>query len=106
MTAMYKHVGLVTKRPEISYEEFVAYWRGAHADFAKGLPGLRKYVINPIDKRLYPDSPVDGFSELWFDSEEDAEAAWVSDAGKATHADGTEFFHSMAITNLHQIDVI
>ena len=48
---MSKHVGLVTKRGEISYDEFVTYWRGAHADLAKELPGLRNYVINPIDKR-------------------------------------------------------
>ncbi|KQQ08494.1 EthD family reductase [Rathayibacter sp. Leaf296] len=103
---MYKHVGLVTKRPELSYDEFVAYWRGTHADLAKQLPGLRRYVINPIDRRVYPDSPVDGIAELWFDTRGDAEAAWASEAGISTRVDGSSFFGGMAIANLHEIDVL
>lgn len=106
MSNLYKHVGLLTKKADTSFTDFVQYWQTTHADLARGLPGLRKYVINPVDRNVYPDSPVDGFSELWFDSEEAAAAAWASDAGKAAAAEGHTFFAQMWIVNLHEIDVV
>lgn len=67
-TKGFKHVGLITKKAGQSFEEFVAHWLEVHSAIAVKVPGLRKYVINPIDREQYPDSPIDGFSELWFDS--------------------------------------
>lgn len=103
---MYKHVGFLTKRPHQPFEEFVEYWRTIHADLAQELPGLRRYVLNPVDKRDYPESPVDGFAELWFDSEEAAEQAWASPAGLDTAADAHSFFVGMTIVNLYEITIV
>lgn len=72
----FKHVGLIYKRQDMSYEEFVQYWQNVHTKIALQLPGLKGYSINPIDRRLYPDSPIDGFSELWFDSLQSAQQAY------------------------------
>lgn len=103
---MYKHVGFLTKRADQPFGEFVDYWRTAHADLARALPGLRRYVINPVDRSEYPNSPVDGFAELWFDSESDAEAAWASPEGVATSADGGAFFAAMSVVNLREITIV
>jgi len=102
---MYKHVGFLTKRAEQPFADFVSYWQTAHADLARQLPGLRRYVLNPIDRTSNPDSPVDGFAELWFDAEADAEAAWTSAAGTATAADAQSFLAGLVVVNLHEITI-
>ncbi|MGY2006340.1 EthD family reductase [Nocardia gipuzkoensis] len=106
MPSPYKHIGFLTKHPDQPFDEFVQYWRTAHADLAKELPGLRKYVLNPIDKSVYPDSPVDGFAELWFDSREAAEVAWASQEGAATSADARGFLAALTVVNLHEIEIV
>jgi uncharacterized protein (TIGR02118 family) len=57
----------------MSREEFAAYWLGPHAEKARKVPGIARYVIN-----LAPDlsgsgreMAFDGFAEAWFANEED-----------------------------------
>jgi uncharacterized protein (TIGR02118 family) len=60
------------RRPGMSREDFGRYWTTTHAEKAKRVPGIRRYVIN-----LAPDLSgsgreqiYDGFAEVWFESEE------------------------------------
>lgn len=60
------------RRPGMTREEFGRYWLTTHAEKAKRVPGIARYVIN-----LAPDLsgggrelPYDGFAEAWFESEE------------------------------------
>src|SRR6476660_5164313 len=60
------------RKPGLSREEFGRYWLTTHAEKAKKVPGIARYVIN-----LAPDLsgsgrelPYDGFAEVWFESEE------------------------------------
>lgn len=99
----FKHVGLLTKKTTQSFEEFVAHWQAVHSKIALGLPGLRGYVLNPIDRRVYPDSPIDGFSELWFDSLEDAMAAFASPVGQEAFDDVPNFAANVAVTYITEI---
>ncbi|MBB3139876.1 EthD family reductase [Halomonas organivorans] len=99
----FKHVGLITKRRDQTFEEFVAHWTKVHSEIALRVPGLRKYVINPIDREQYPDSPIDGFSELWFDSLEAAEAAFASPVGQEAYEDVPNFAEHVAVTYLTEI---
>ncbi len=99
----FKHVGLLTKREDQSFEEFVQHWQEVHSAIALQLPGLRAYVLNPIDRRAYPDSPIDGFSELWFDSLDDARAAFDSPAGHVAFADVPNFAAGVAVTYISEI---
>ena len=52
MTAGFKHVGFLTKRDDQTLEEFYHHWKTVHSDLARRVSGLRKYVINPIDRTL------------------------------------------------------
>lgn len=61
------------------------------------------YVLNPVDREKYPDSPVDGFSELWFDSIEDAIAAFDSPIGQEAYEDVANFVEHAAITYITEI---
>lgn len=99
----FKHVGLIVKKADQSFDEFVEYWTKVHAAIAVKVPGLRKYVINPIDREKYPDSPIDGFSELWFDSLEDAQAAFASPVGQEAFEDVPNFAENVVATYITEI---
>jgi uncharacterized protein (TIGR02118 family) len=81
---MIKLVYCITKRPDLSDEEFFRYWKNIHAAIGAKIPRLRKLVqshrINtPGDK--HPPA-YDGIPELWFDNIEDLLAARQSPNGK------------------------
>lgn len=106
MTAGFKHVGFLTKRDDMTFAQFTEHWVQVHSELAKSVPGVRAYTVNPIDRAVYPDSPADGFSEVWFDSLEAAEIGWASPAGLATFADVDNFVKSLVVTNLTESVIV
>ena len=83
---MFKAVILLTRRADMTHEEFVRWWLDEHATLASTLPGVRRVVFNVVDEG-HDEGGVDGVSELWFDSRSDFEAAYATEIGKATAAD-------------------
>jgi len=58
------------RRGDLTVEQFLAHWQGPHADLAKALPGLRRYVQNPAHPSAYArgrEPRYDGVAETWFD---------------------------------------
>ncbi|WP_434641638.1 EthD family reductase [Klebsiella sp. I138] len=102
----FKHVGFLTRKKGQSFDDFVKHWEEIHTAIALRLPGLRGYVLNPVDREKYPDSPVDGFSELWFDSIEDAIAAFDSPVGQEAYKDVPNFVARAAITYITEIRML
>ena len=41
---MIKVVGLLTRRPEFTHEQFVSHWFEIHGPLARAVPGVRRYV--------------------------------------------------------------
>ena len=80
---MFKAIILLTRREDMSHDEFRTWWFDEHAPLAAQLPGVRKIVFNLADDG----SAVDGISELWFDSQADFEAAYATELGKSVAAD-------------------
>ena len=74
---MIKRVSMVRRRPDLSHEEFVAYWLGPHAEIAKEMPGALGYVVNIAQDP--EQAGWDGFAEVWFESRETADAAFASE---------------------------
>ena len=74
VTPGFKQVSLVRRRPDISAEEFRERYLG-HGEVAKVHHGVWKYAQN-VDLQLVDGGiddgfgPVDGISELWFESYE------------------------------------
>jgi len=71
---MIVRMGIMTRHPELSVEEFQRHWREVHGPLAAKLPGLRRYHQNHVtnSSQLAIDHArgawqVDGFSQLWFD---------------------------------------
>jgi len=89
---MIKWVPLVKRPPTMTIEELHKWWLGPHAEIAKGLPGLRKYVVS-----LAVDGPenaiqgiqYDGMAEMWFDSMDDIRKAQASSVMRELEKDVT-----------------
>ena len=94
---MIKSISLLTRKPELTHEQFMKHWVEIHAPLAHAVPGVRRYVQNHIrDERTRPDIPttevaVDGVAELWFDDQAALDAAARSPEMKALHDDGAKF---------------
>jgi uncharacterized protein (TIGR02118 family) len=94
---MIKSLSLLTRRPELSHEEFVRHWVEIHAPLAHAVPGVRRYVQNHIaGERRRADIPetavaVDGIAELWYDDRAVMDRANASLEAKRLHDDGALF---------------
>ena len=94
---MIKVLGLLTRKPDISHEEFVRHWFDIHGPLALAVPGIRRYVQSHItDTLTRPDIPetdveVDGIAELWFDDLESFQRAAATSEMKRLTDDGALF---------------
>ena len=79
---MIKVMSLMKRRDDMAFADFRKWLLDEHVEFAKNLPGLRKYTANALLKEN-PAAPSDGITELYFDSEQAAADAFATDAGKA-----------------------
>ena len=86
-----KRLGILRKKEGMSHDEFVNHWLNKHAALCVRLPGLRRYSVNLVDRKRFPKFDYDGFSELWFDSEEALVASFNSPEGKTLLADLPNF---------------
>ena len=86
-----KRLGILRRKDGITHEQFVDHWMNRHALLCLKLPGLRRYSINLVDRGRFPHFDYDGFSELWFDSEEDLNKSLQSPEGKTLLADLPNF---------------
>ncbi|MFM9915766.1 MAG: EthD family reductase [Rhizobacter sp.] len=80
---MFKAIILLTRRADMSREDFADWWLKRHAPLARQLPGLRKLTFNLVNA----DAGIDGVSELWFDSHAAFESAYAGEMGKRVAAD-------------------
>ena len=73
---MIKSIGLLTRKPELTHEQFVTHWKDIHGPLAYAVPGIKRYVQNDIvGQPSRPDIPdhqiaVDGIAEIWWESKE------------------------------------
>lgn len=94
---MIKSVSLLTRRPELTHEQFVRHWVDVHAPLAHAVPRVRRYVQSHIlAERSRPDiAPldveIDGIAELWYDSLDDLRHAMATPEAKILHDDGATF---------------
>ena len=91
---MIKMLGLLTRKPHLTHEQFVDHWLNIHGPLALSVPGVRRYVQSHImGTRTRPDIPetyveVDGIAELWYDDMESFQRAAASPEMKRLTDDG------------------
>jgi uncharacterized protein (TIGR02118 family) len=80
---MVKLVICASRKPGITREEFGTYWREKHGPLVKSVTEFARHVRKYVQCH-WTESPVpfgiaaqyDGVAELWFDSVEEAQAAF------------------------------
>jgi len=93
---MIKRISLLTRRPELSHEEFVRHWEEVHGPLALAVPGIRRYVQSHIrEESRRADIPatdieIDGIAELWYDSVEAMAESSATPEAQALYADGAK----------------
>ena len=87
-------IGLLTRKPSLTTQEFRDHWKSVHGDMVKRLPGLKRYYQHHVvdDSQLGIDHArggwrIDGFSEIVFDSREAMDEAFASAAFAPTAGD-------------------
>jgi uncharacterized protein (TIGR02118 family) len=81
---MLKVMSLLKRAEGLSREEFATWVTQDHLEYAKKLPGLRKYTVNVS---AGDDPAYDAVNELYFDDDDARVAAFGSEFGKAAAAD-------------------
>jgi uncharacterized protein (TIGR02118 family) len=67
---MIKGIGIVTKKPGLSDEQFHNHWRDVHGPLGLKINGLRRYVQSHRSRHDFPgyeQCPFSGVAEIWFD---------------------------------------
>jgi uncharacterized protein (TIGR02118 family) len=64
--------GVFSRRAGLSESQFNQHWQEVHGALASKMPGVHRYLQNHIRERLYevtpfPDHPIGGISQQWFD---------------------------------------
>jgi uncharacterized protein (TIGR02118 family) len=90
---MLKLAYCITRRPDLTPEEFDRYWREVHGPIGARIPGLRRLVQSralPIPGDAHaPD--FDGMAELWFEDVASLLKARKSAEWQASSADEANF---------------
>jgi len=89
-----KQISLLTRRRDLSVEDFQSYWRDKHSAVASAIPGMRRYVQCHALPSSYQDGPIpsrDGVPIAWFDDTAALRSAAGSGAFAATMADNANF---------------
>jgi uncharacterized protein (TIGR02118 family) len=88
-----KLVYCITRKPGMSREEFLRYWKDVHGPIGARIPGLRRLIQShalPQGGDARPPD-FDGMVELWFDNLEALRKARGSSAWAASTADEANF---------------
>lgn len=81
----FKAMILLTRRTDMTHEQYEQWWLNVHVPLAKQLPGLRAATFNVVQNPAAGEP--DGITELWFDSRADFDAAYATEVGKRVVAD-------------------
>jgi uncharacterized protein (TIGR02118 family) len=88
-----KLVYCITKKADLTDEQFFYYWENVHGPIGAKIPGLRRLVQShritvPGDRKP---ADYDGMAELWFDSIEALLAARSTEAWRLSSEDEANF---------------
>lgn len=90
---------LLTRRDDLTHEQFIEYWTQKHTPLLATLPSdevtVKRYVqLYPTDDSIpgVETAAVDGVAELWVDSVDDAAKWFTSDTYTTVVAEDEERF--------------
>ena len=99
---MIKLIYCITKKLEMSHEDFFEYWRNIHGPIGARIPGLLRLVqshtIRDSNDAREPD--YDGVAELWFEDMAALQEARKSEEWARSSADEENFIDHKRVAHL------
>jgi len=99
---MTKVVVLLSKKPEMSRDDFRRYWRDVHGPMGQRMPGVRRYVQNHVTA---DGAPFDGIAEMWFDTPAAMQAAFTSEAAQEAARDVANFLAGQHVIVVEEVEM-
>ncbi len=65
---MIKVLEFFRRRADLDHSAFIHHWQSTHTEVVLGLPGVLRYVQNPVLPALNREPIFDGVVEVWFPS--------------------------------------
>jgi uncharacterized protein (TIGR02118 family) len=107
VTRVVKLIYCISKKPEMSIEEFQRYWREVHAPIAGAIPGVRRYVQSHVVPETYGGRNAPGFdgaAELWWDSMDAMRAAMGTPELQAAVEDEKNFIDHSRVASFVTVE--
>ena len=104
LAEMIKLVYCITRRRDLSLEEFSRYWHDVHGRIGRQIPGLRRLVQSHPLVASGQRMDFDGLAELWFDDLDALRAAQTSAEWQASSADEANFIDAARTALYRRID--
>lgn len=104
---MVKLIYCISRKPELSVEEFQRYWRETHGPIAARIPGLKRYVQCHTAPESYAGRAAPGFdgaAELWFDSLDAMRAAMGTPEVQAALEDEKNFIDHSRVSSFVTVE--
>lgn len=101
-----KRMTLISRRPDLTFDEFVAHWAGPHAAIAVQMPGLTSYFQNRVVQVIWSlegdaGFQIDGIPELSFESQAAMEHAGTTEVvSQLLPADELRFLSAITLCSL------
>ena len=104
---MHRVLFAIHRKPELSFDEFLAHYREVHIPMARELPKLQEYDIFPVQPGADDDGAApDAFTMMAFDSAEDFQAFLNSPQMGAIAEDNDRFIGRFEMFTVDHIPVI
>ena len=104
---MHRVLFAIHRKPELTYEQFLAHYRDVHLPIAGRLPNLRRYEIFPVAPG--PDAAAgapDAFALMVFDSAEEFERLLATPEMAEAVADNTTFIDRFEAYTVDHLPVV
>ena len=92
---MLKITVLLTRRSDLTHEEFAEYWENEHAPLVDDLPGIKRYTTAPVLKP--EESQYDGVGEIYFETVEAMRKSFDNELGRQIREDEANFIDDIII---------
>ncbi|MEE2703498.1 MAG: EthD family reductase [Myxococcota bacterium] len=87
-----KLISFLTRRQDLSREQFSAHWHDRHGPIAARIPGMRRYLqYHAVEDARFGPTLYDGVPVAWFEDTDALRASEPSDAYARTRADEAHF---------------
>jgi len=105
---MIKVISAFKRKPGMDLEAFISYWRTAHAEAVRRVPGIRRYVQSQTIASAYEkrEPAYDGIAEIWYDDPATMHRGAATPEARAALKDDENFIDMRSFVSILTDEVV